>query len=99
MPSRGNTSAETVGSSKAEWAVKRALIRGRIVAFGQDRSVRLHLRYVEPAVSGVVSDAVALLCLTTARPSLSSDTSVNFSAGAGVAIARRSATALGIDTL
>jgi len=35
-------------------------IRGRIVAFDQDRFVRLHLRYVEPAVGGVVSDAVDL---------------------------------------
>jgi len=36
------------------------LIRGRIVAFDQDRFVRLHLRYVEPAMGGVVSDAVDL---------------------------------------
>src|SRR5437588_665796 len=36
------------------------LIRSRIVAFDQDRFVRLHLRYVEPAVGGVVSDAVDL---------------------------------------
>src|ERR1700757_2856394 len=35
-------------------------IGGRIVAFDQDRFVGLHLRYVEPAVGGVVSDAVDL---------------------------------------
>src|SRR6516225_3085556 len=36
------------------------LIRGRIVAFDQDRFVRLHLRYVEPAVGRIVLDAVDL---------------------------------------
>src|SRR6266478_8145793 len=33
---------------------------GRIVAFDQDRLVGPHLRHIEPAVSGVVSDAVGL---------------------------------------
>ena len=36
------------------------LIRGRIVAFDQDRFVCLHLGYVEPAVGRVVPDAVDL---------------------------------------
>ena len=61
MLSRGAASGGLVGSSKAEWAAKRAMpSRMEIEAFDQHRRVGPHVREIEPAVRRAMAEQLHL---------------------------------------